>query len=308
MSCDSNSNAIARLVCQASSGISQLDSKRAFYAGLALGAASAGAGAVVVAKRHCFGRAYKKLRGGNATAKTALLPTGSGGAQAIPTKSVTGQQTRPRELRPIKPIPRPEPKTIPALARAAQETKLKAEPIQMRVGSGGETFTSPNSYRVIRPDGSDTGLAITPGVTQGENGPVEQPGEWGITHTGTGGLISGPYSDLSKAQQLASQLSGLRWTESNVPKSDVMKAKNIIKAFAASGAPPLPAAPKSPASRSKFVITDKVTGDEYETFDSAEAGQFAQALGSDGESRVLEPGAPDFDQKRKAIPPGIEIG
>jgi hypothetical protein len=101
-----------------------------------------------------------------------------------------------------------------------------------------------NSPRVVRPNGGDTGLAITPGVTQGQNGPVEQPGQWGITHTGSGALISGPYDDLSKAQQLASQLSELRWTEAKMPKSDIMKAKGIIKAFATSGGPSLPAAKK----------------------------------------------------------------
>jgi hypothetical protein len=230
LSCDSNSNAIARLAGQVSSGISQLNSKQAFYAGLALGAASAGAGAVAVAKRHHFGRVYKKLRGGsNPLAKTAL-PSPGGRFQATPAKSVS-KTGRARELRPIKPIPKPEPKPIPALARASQETKLKKAPIRMRVGAGGETFTSPGSYRVVRPDGSDTGLAITPAVSQGENGPVEQPGQWGLTHTGTGALISGPYDGLSKVQHLASQLSGLRWTEPKVPKSDVLKAKGIIKAF-----------------------------------------------------------------------------
>jgi hypothetical protein len=255
MSCDSNSNAIARLACQVSSGITQLDSKRAFYAGLALGAASAGAGAVIVAKRHHFGRAYKKLRGGNnATAKT-VLPSSGSQFQATPSKSV-GKTGGLREPRPIKPIPKPEPRPIPALDRAAQETKLKKEPVQMRVGAKGETFTPSKSYRVVRPDGSDTGLAITPGVSQGENGPVEQPGQWGITHTGTGGLISGPYDDLSKGQQLASQLSGLRWTEPNVPKSDVMKAKKIIKAFATTGAPSLPAASKSASSKKVYSTGD----------------------------------------------------
>ncbi|MFC1975322.1 hypothetical protein ACFLXQ_02860 [Chloroflexota bacterium] len=244
MSCNANSNVIARLACQVSSGITQLDSKQAFYAGLVLGAASAGAGAMAVARRHHFGRVYKILRGGhNATAKTALPSSGGGRFQAIPAKSVSGA-TGPRERRPIKPIPKPAPQPIPALARAARETKLKAEPIQMRVGANGETFTSSSSYRVVRLDGSDTGLAITPGVTQGETGPVEQPGQWGITHTGTGALISGPYDGLSKAQQLASQLSALRWTESKLPKSDVMKAKGIIKAFATSGGPSLPAAKK----------------------------------------------------------------
>ncbi len=256
MSCNSDSNMIARLAGQVSSGITQLNSKQAFYAGLALGAASTGAGAVAVARRHHFGRAYKKLRGGhNATAETAWPSSSGGRSQAMAAKSVSGA-TGSRKPRAIKPIPKPVPQPIPALARASRETKLKAEPIQMRVGANRETFTSPSSYRVVRPDGSDTGLAITPGVTQGENGPVEQSGQWGITHTGSGGLISGPYDDLSKAQQLASQLSELRWTESNMPKSDVMKAKGIIKAFAPSGGPSLPAAPQSPVAKKVYSAGD----------------------------------------------------
>jgi len=230
LSCDSNSNTIARLACRLSSGITKLDSKQAFYTGLALGAASAGAGVVAVANRHNFGRAYKKLRGGRNATATVVLPSGSRQTQAIPARSVT-RATSSHQLRPIKPIPKPEPKPIPALARASQETKLKAGEVRMRVGSSGETFTSPNSYRVMRPDGSDTGLAITPAVSRGEEGPVEQPGQWGLTHAGSGALISGPYDDLTKVHRLASQLSGLRWTEANMPQTDVMKAKGIIKAF-----------------------------------------------------------------------------
>jgi len=60
---------------------------------------------------------------------------------------------------------------------------------------------------------------------------VEQAGQWGLTHAGSGALISGPYDDLTRAHRLASQLSGLRWTEANMPQTDVMKAKGIIKAF-----------------------------------------------------------------------------
>jgi hypothetical protein len=65
---------------------------------------------------------------------------------------------------------------------------------------------------------------------------------------------------------------------------------------------------KPGVSGSKYVIVDKVTGDEYATFDPTQARQFSQALGSDGESRQLDPDAPGFDRQRKSIPLGIEVG
>ena len=58
-------------------------------------------------------------------------------------------------------------------------------------------------------------------------------------------------------------------------------------------------------SAPKFVIIDRVTGDQYETRDRREAELFGRALGSDGESRVLTPDEPDFDRERKPVPETI---
>ncbi|GIK38113.1 MAG: hypothetical protein BroJett011_19460 [Chloroflexota bacterium] len=98
--------------------------------------------------------------------------------------------------------------------------------------STGELFAPKNSYRVVRPDGCDTGLAVTPHLEENKNGqPLESDSSWCVTHTGTGALISGPYDTVSKAHNLATQLSVLRWTAVTIPGADVEKARQIIEGY-----------------------------------------------------------------------------
>jgi hypothetical protein len=141
-----------------------------------------------------------------------------------------------------KPIPglagQPPPKTarpIPGLRRTPQskppETKLQAAPVQIRDSAGRQT-TLDNSFRVVRADGSDTGLAITP-CQAGANG-SEQP-RWGVTHAAGGALIDGPFNSPQAAQQLAAKLTPLRWTERQVPAADVSRARAIVKAHHTGG-------------------------------------------------------------------------
>jgi hypothetical protein len=85
---------------------------------------------------------------------------------------------------------------------------------------------------VLRPDGSDTGLALTPYLRSGQDGQwVEDEKGWGVTHASSGSLISGPHGSVSEAQDLAGQLSSLRWTADRVPAQDVTQARQIIKAY-----------------------------------------------------------------------------
>jgi hypothetical protein len=213
-----------------------MSSRKAFFTGLAVGASGTGLGALVVANRR----------------RLANLLRGNQPRQAI---AVTNQN------RPAGKPPRPKPKPIPGLAEGktrtatparspvpalagkdrrqakpipalAATTQLKAASVQMQTGDG-QPFLAENSYRVVRSDGSDTGLAITPYLEQnGDGGQVAaKANSWGITHTGTGALIDGPYDSLEQAQGLATKLAPLPWAGTAMPKADMNRAKRLIKAY-----------------------------------------------------------------------------
>jgi hypothetical protein len=99
---------------------------------------------------------------------------------------------------------------------------------------GDQSYRPTKSYRVLRPDGSDTGLALTPYVRTGADGQVvEDEQSWGVSHAGSGSLIGGPYSSLSEAQDLAGRLSSVNWTKEvdQIPAQDVAQARQIIDAY-----------------------------------------------------------------------------
>jgi hypothetical protein len=125
----------------------------------------------------------------------------------------------------------PETKTLPVLPAKPLETVLELTPIQVQTGSG-QPFTPRTSYRVTRSDGTDTGLAITPYIGEDPQGqPLEDDKAWGVTHTSSGALISGPYESVSKAQDLATRLSRLRWAAPTIPGDDIEQAKQIIDEY-----------------------------------------------------------------------------
>jgi hypothetical protein len=221
-----------------SGAISQLSSKQAFFAGMAVGASGTGLGAFLVAKRQRIANFFRDRQ-----------PARGPGRQSRPKptpKPIPGLAAgSPARSKP-KPIPgladasaaKPKPKPIPGLSKrqplptlsgtSASQTKLQAGPVQV-LGRDGQAFTVQNSYRVVRPDGSDTGLAITRHLEQDDKGQtVERPDAWSVTHAGSGALIDGPYPTIAQAQGLATELSALRWTASSVPKADVDRAKALI--------------------------------------------------------------------------------
>jgi hypothetical protein len=83
----------------------------------------------------------------------------------------------------------------------------------------------------MRADGSDTGLAVTPYLESGQaNGkPAVKADAWGVTHTGSGALVDGPYDNLDQAQGLATKLSNISWIGA-MSKQEVGQAKRIIQA------------------------------------------------------------------------------
>lgn len=254
MACDANTSRIAKLAGRMSGAISQLSSKQAFFAGMAVGASGTGLGAFLLAKRQRLANVFRDRQpasgpgrqsrpkptpkpipgltaGSPARSKPKPIP-GLADASAAKPKPIPGLSKRqPLPTLRAEP-PRPELGTkaqAEALSDAsASQTKLQAGPVQV-LGRDGQAFTVQNSYRVVRPDGSDTGLAITPHLEQGDKGQtVERPDAWSVTHAGSGALIDGPYPTIAQAQGLATELAALRWTASAVPKADVDRAKTLI--------------------------------------------------------------------------------
>jgi hypothetical protein len=120
---------------------------------------------------------------------------------------------------------------LPVLPAKPLETKLEKASIQVMTGRG-QRFTAGNSYRVVQPDGTDTGLGVTPYITEDDQGqPVEDTSAWCVTHTPTGALMSGPYSAVAPAHHLATQLSPLRWMSATIPQADVARARQIIDEY-----------------------------------------------------------------------------
>jgi hypothetical protein len=239
MSCETASNRISKLAGQISAGIAGLSNKQAFFAGVAVGASGAGLGSLAVARRQKLANFFRRLtdKKSDTPPRQAVPVTGPGPARSgakpkpRPIPGLASPSRQPKKAKPIPGLPAKQTKTIPILANpsnSAPQTKLQAASIPMQDGQG-QTYTPQNSYRVLRPDGSDTGLAITPYLEQGENRQVaEKVGAWGVTHTGTGALLDGPFPSISQAQGLATELSTLRWTAARVPKADVDQARQMI--------------------------------------------------------------------------------
>lgn len=246
MSCTSVSNTFSRLAGRAG-GLTRLAGQRAFYAGLAAGVAGTlGTQQLLKTARQRRTGPTSALLSRPDPRPLPQLETARPGTPQKPRRIPAVEDGRPLGTRPrprrIPALEGDQPGTpsrpcpIPGLATAPSpplaETKLKPEAIQVRTGSG-QVITAPDSYRVLRPDGSDTGLALTP--TLKVNGEAEA-NNWGITHSASGSLVSGPYTDLKQAQTLASQLAGLRWAGLRVPGEDVARARQIITDFQTAGA------------------------------------------------------------------------
>jgi len=238
MACTSNAGRISQLASRVSSGISQLSSKQAFFTGLAVGASGTGLGALLVTNRQRVASLLQRTK----SPRQALAVTSK-------PQSVNGS---PRMKKQPKPIPaltakskgRSKPKPIPGLTKgsssrsaakpipvlATSPTTLQAATVEMKTGNG-EPFLAKNSYRVVRADGSDTGLAVTPYLEAGQaNGkPAVKADAWGVTHTGSGALVDGPYDSAGQAQELATKLSNLSWT-GTMSKQEVGQAQRIVQA------------------------------------------------------------------------------
>ena len=223
MACQINADRVSKIAGRVSVGLSQMSSKQAFFTGLGVGASGTGLGAVLLANRQRLARLFRRSgRPRQAVALTGTVRPVNGAAR-------TGQKPKPIPALAAGRATSSKPKPVPVLATAP--TTLQAASIQIQTGSG-EPFLAEDSYRVVRADGSDTGLAITPYLESGQaNGkPAVKADAWGVTHAGSGALVAGPYESVDQAQELATKLSNLPWT-GTMSKQDVGRAKRIIQAY-----------------------------------------------------------------------------
>jgi hypothetical protein len=232
MACQTEAGRVSQLAGRVSSGISQLSSKQAFFTGLAIGASGTGLGALAVVNRQRLTDLLQRAKAPR-QALAVSRPSGSGNGttpakkQPKPIPALAAGKSRPT------PIPgltksgssRLSPKPIPVLATSP--TTLQAAAVEIKTGGGGESYLAQNSYRVVRADGSDTGLAVTPYLKSGQ--PAGQTEAWGVTHTGSGALVDGPYASVDQAQALATKLSNLAWT-GPLSKQEIGQAHRIVQA------------------------------------------------------------------------------
>lgn len=231
MACDTNSNAFTKLAGQMSGAITQLSGKQAFLAGVAVGVAGTGLGTFLVSKRRRLANLFQGQRPGSLTPGTRPQPVPIPGLSQTPSvkskpKPIPGlSATTPAKAKP-KPIPGISP-TAGNTQAIATQTKLRPAEVQVR-GNQDEMTKLANSYQVVRSDGTDTGLAVTPHLQP--DGRVKEDA-WSVTHVASGALIDGPYESVTQAQGLATNLSGLGWAASRLAQAEVKQAKTMIARF-----------------------------------------------------------------------------
>jgi hypothetical protein len=132
-----------------------------------------------------------------------------------------------------------EPAYLPPERRV--ETRLEPSRIGLNIGTDREPagFVVEQGYVLLRPDGLDTGLAISPdlNVERRANGQVqveEDTSRWWITHIASGRtLVNQPYSSLAEAQMLGNILAQIDWTrdEGEIPAAEYHRASATIALY-----------------------------------------------------------------------------
>ncbi len=258
MSCNFRSR-IAATIGRTAAGVGSLASQRAFYAGVAVGAVGSEGLALAVRR---FRRRRRWSRAGS-FARTVAAPGSRSHPKPIPILDHgvdlrPGLADRRRQPRAIPGLPIrmdgtstwPRPKPIPGIKAGAVETHLKPAPLQIQTRQGPRSV---DGYRLLRPDGAGTGLAITPELIEGEGGRVqENKSGWMVSHANSGAAVAGPYRTVTEAQSLAGQLAHLPWTAEGLSPADLGQAKSIITNYQAGAA-----SIGKPAAGEKRVVPDQ---------------------------------------------------
>jgi hypothetical protein len=121
------------------------------------------------------------------------------------------------------------------------ETRLAESRIGLNLGNANEPapFVVEKGYVMLRPDGSDTGLALTPNL-KAERGPdgqaqiQEDTSQWWITHIPSGRAVTDrAYDNLETAQMLGNILAQMDWTrdETDFSTADYRRASATVTFF-----------------------------------------------------------------------------
>ena len=174
------------------------------------------------------------------------------------------------------------------------ETRLAPSRLGLNLGSEREPapFVVDSGYVLIRPDGSDTGLALTPHLVAetgagGEPTIREDLNRWWITHIPSGRAVTGrPYDKIEQAQLLGNVLAQLDWTrgENEFSPDEYRRAGATVALFERSLAEAESSAPAQPAPTTRRLPSDesfegKLVADGY--------GGIARVLADGGETLFL---------------------
>lgn len=144
-------------------------------------------------------------------------------------------------LPPGSPAPLPRPGVDYLSPERRVETKLMESRIGLNLGNANEPalFVVDKGYVLVRPDGSDTGLALTPNLKAetGAGGKAvirEDTSQWWITHIPSGRTVVGqPYDNLEEAHFLGNILAQMDWTrdETEFTTADYRRASATVTFF-----------------------------------------------------------------------------
>lgn len=129
-----------------------------------------------------------------------------------------------------------ERRTSPLLPEKRVRTHLLGSRIGLRLGREA-SLVPVEGYVVLRPDGSDTGLAINPGLKvsqrNGVAAVVVEPGQWWLTHIPSGKGIAGPYATTEETHQLATILAQVDWTrsENELTQTEIDQLRETVRGF-----------------------------------------------------------------------------
>lgn len=125
---------------------------------------------------------------------------------------------------------------------AMQDILASADPANVRLqemavdikSADGWVRIERDAYFVYTPDGTGTGLAITPVVARANRGNlVTSKEQWNITHLKSGLAMAGPYPSVEEARRLASILAQVDWRRDAdaLSRREVAATRQVIAAY-----------------------------------------------------------------------------
>lgn len=137
------------------------------------------------------------------------------------------------------PLPSVERRSNRAILDPERRVETQLVPSRLRVrlgeGAGGPRWAVvEQGYVALRPNGLDTGLALTPALLPaGQGGLREDASAWSITHIASGKGLSGPYPSPQAAKPLVDILAQLDWSrsEAEISGAELRQAQATAAAF-----------------------------------------------------------------------------